>query len=196
MALDINAIRKVIIDSVKHSIGDLLSQTYNPVTEEYYGMVFNARPNPELPVPEYPYAVVDVRTSGDVDWYLTNLRNDVNTDVWQYETHVVLDVTVTVYGGEAIQLAEQIKTSYRRDDVLNILRLGDIAIGDIDTVQIQPELLQTDFLEVGIMVMSIRVCDVYIDTSLETIENVILEGELDGTVSGDPLVINIDTTTF
>ncbi len=195
MALDFNAIRKVIIDSIKLSIGDQLSQTTNPVTTETYGMVFNARPNPELPIPEYPYAVVDILSSADVDWYLTNLRNDVDTGEWQYETHKSLEFQVTIFGGKAIQLAEQLKTSYRRDDVLEILLLGDLALADADTVLIQPELLQTDFLEVGVVKLTVRVNDVFIDPSLETIENVILDGTLEGTVSGDPLIINIDTTT-
>lgn len=70
MALDLKELRKVIIDSVKASIGGDLAQTENTDTNETYGTVFNARPNPELPVPEYPYAVLDILSIKDTDWYL------------------------------------------------------------------------------------------------------------------------------
>lgn len=194
MALDFTAIRTTVINSIKLSIGDQLSQTYNPDLDVEYGTVLNARPNPEKAIPDYPYAVLDITGSSDTDWYLTAQRYDEITDDWQYETSKTLDLQITIYGGNAIQIAEELKTSYRRDDMISLLRAGGIGIGDVQQVQILPELLQTDFLEVAFVQLTIRVTDTYVDESLESIENVVLDGELDCTLSGNPINIFIDTS--
>ncbi len=201
MALDFKEIRKVVIDTVKLAIGDLLTQTTNPQTQETYGIVFNARPNPELPVPDYPYAVLDILTSNDTDWYLTALTYDDGDDEFAYNTHKTLEVQVSIYGSNttlglrAIDIAENLKTAYRRDDMIALLRAGGIGLGDVETVQILPELLQTDFLEAAFVQMSLRVNDMFVDPNLESIENVIIDGELTGSLNSDPILIDIDTTS-
>jgi len=198
VALDYKEIRKTIIDTVKAAIGDDLTQMTNPVSTETYGLVMNARPNPEKPIPSYPYAVLDITGTRDTQWHTTNLTYDGLTDFWEYDTHKTMDLQITVYGNNATmdahEIAEKLATSYRRDDIREILSLGDLGLVDVEAVQIQPELLQTDFLEVSVVQMSIRVNDKFVDPSMESIEDVILHGELDCTVSGDPLDIDIDTT--
>lgn len=194
MALDFTAIRTTVIESVQQAIGSQLSQQTNPVLMETYGTIFNARPNPELAVPEYPYAIVDILSSEDTDWFLTNLVFDRDTEKWQYETHKTLELQISIFGGDAIQIGENLKTAYRRDDMILILERGDIALADVQSTQILPELLQTDFLEVAFVILTIRVNDIFVDPTVESIENVITEGELEGTISGDPLIISIDTT--
>ena len=54
MALDMREIRKTIIDSIKASIGSLLTQETDQQTQETYGMVMIARPNPEKTYPRLP----------------------------------------------------------------------------------------------------------------------------------------------
>lgn len=194
MALDIREIKKTVIDSVKASIGSLLSQTTNPQTQETYGLVMLARPNPEKPIPEYPYAVLDLLSVKDDDWYTTNFVQDSVTGEYQYETHKELDFQVTIYGGDAIAIAEQLATSYRRDDILLVLTQGGIALRDVETVTINPELLQTDFLEVGVVKLSVRANDIYIDPSIECIENVVMTGTLERYEGDpDPLTVDVDT---
>lgn len=193
--LDYKEIRKTIIDSIKAAIGDDLSQTTNPATNETYGMVFNARPNPELPVPDYPYAVLDILGSKDTDWYLTDLTYDSAEDKFNYNTHKTLTMQVTIYGGDAMQLADKLSTAYRRDDILEILINGGLGLGDVENVQITPDLLQTDWLEIAFIQLSVRVNDKYVDPDLQSIENVIMDGELTGSLNSDPILIHIDTTT-
>ncbi len=196
MALNFTDIRTTVIASIQLAIGSQLSQQTNPVLMTTYGTVFNARPNPELPVPEYPYAVLDILSSADTDWFLTNLVWDNTSEEWQYETHKTLEMQISIYGGNAIQIGENLKTAYRRDDVLAILIDGNIALADVQSTQILPELLQTDFLEVAFVQMSIRVNDVFVDPTLESIENVIMDGTLTGSLDSDPITIHIDTTTL
>ena len=195
MAIDLKEIRKTVIDTIKLAIGDDLSQEYNPDLDESYGMVFNARPNPEKAIPDYPYAVLDIKGIQDVDWYLTQLVFDEVTDKFQYETHKQIDMQITVYGGDATSLANKLATAYRRDDMIIVLTNGGLALADVQNTQILPELLQTDFLEVSFVQLSVRVNDISVDPTLESIENVILNGELNGTLSGDPLEVHIDTTS-
>lgn len=196
MALDFKAIRTTVIETIQLAIGPLLSQQFNPVLQQSYGTVFNARPNPELPVPTYPYAVVDITSSEDTDWFLTNLVHDLSTDKWQWETHKTVSLQISIFGGDAIQIGETLKTAYRRDDVLEILINGDIALADVQTTQILPELIQTDWLEVSFLQLTIRVNDIFIDQNLQSVESVILDGELTGSLSSDPIEIHIDTTGF
>ncbi len=195
MALDFKEIRKTVIDSVKEAIGDDLTQVDNPITSETYGAVFNARPNPEKPIPDYPYAVLDVLSVRDTDWYLTQKVYDQQTDQFQFETHMTIEMQISIYGGDAIMLAEKLKVSYRREDIIAILREGGLGIADVQSVEILPELLQTDFLEAAFIKLSVRVCDVHIDPVSDIIEDAIVDGELVCTKSGDPLPIHIDTTS-
>lgn len=195
MALNLREIKKVIIDSVKASIGDQLTQETNPVTLETYGMVLNARPNPEISVPDYPYAIVDLISTQDDDWYLTNHCWNETDQAFEYQTHKLLTFQITIFGGEALGLAEALLTSYRRDDILQILADGGLGFAEAETTTILPELLQTDWLDVGVVKMSVRANDIYSDTSTEIIENVVMDGELyhyDG--DPDPLSITVDTT--
>ena len=194
MALDFTAIRTTVIASVQQAIGSQLSQQFNPVLQQSYGTIFNARPNPELAVPTYPYAVIDILSSEDTDWFLQNLNYDSGTDQFSYQTSKTLTIQISIFGGNAIQIGENLKTAYRRDDMIEILAIGELGIADVQSTQILPELLQTDFLEVAFVQLSIRVNDIFVDPSLESIENVILDGELEGTTSGNPLTIHIDTT--
>lgn len=185
MALNFNEIKKTIIDSIKESIGDQLSQTTNPASGETYGMVFNARPNPPLAVPEYSYAVLDLTNIEDVDWYLTNLKYNEETEQYQYETHKQLTFQISVFGEGALSISNQLATSYRRDDIISIMSNGGLGIADVQQVTIMPELLQTDWLEVGILQLTIRASDIYSDESIESIQAVILSGVLDCANTGE-----------
>ena len=190
MALDFQEIKKTIIDSVKKAIGDQLSQTTNPATGETYGMVFNARPNPELPVPDYAYAVLDLTALEDVDWYLQSLSYNEDTQLYEYRTPKKLTFQVSVFGGGGMTLANQLATAYRRDDILEILSDGGLGVDDVEQVTILPELLQTDFLEVGIVSLTIRAMDIYSDSTVGSIETVTVTGELTCNLSDEPLYVN------
>ena len=194
MAIDLKEVRKTVIDSIKLAIGDDLSQTTNPVTQETYGLVMNARPNPEKPVPEYPYAVLDVLAIDDTDWYLTALNYDSGSDRLRYETHKTITMQISIFGGDAILLGNKLATAYRRDDMITLLREGEIGIADVQNVQILPELLQTDWLEAAFVQLTVRVNDIFIDPESEIIDAVILDGELECTGTGTPIPIHIDTT--
>lgn len=195
MALDLKEIRKVVIDSIKAAIGSDLAQSYNPALDVTTGIVMNARPNPDKAIPDYPYAVLDVTNIKDDDWHVTNVSYDSNTDIHQYETHKQIDMQISIYGGDATSIASKLATAYRRDDVLEILALGAVGLKDVQQTQILPELLQTDFLEVSFVQLTIRVNDIFVDPLLESIEDVILDGELEESILGAPIDINIDTTT-
>lgn len=194
MALDFVALRTTIISAINQAIGDDLSQTVNPETGESYGTIFKARPNPELPVPSYPYAVIDLLSISDTDWYLTNLVYDEDTDLWQYETHRTLEYQISIFGDEVMTLGDTLKSSFRRAEIIELLANGGIGIADVQQVTINPELLQTDFLEVSVVILTVRVNDIYVDENTGSIEYIILDGELTGSLSSDPLEINIDTT--
>lgn len=197
MALDLREIKKTIISSIKASIGSDLAQQYNPVLGVSYGTVFQARPNPELPVPEYPYAVIDITGINDTDWYLTNFVFNEDVGHYQYETHTTLDIQVSIYGENALYLAQKLKASYRRQDILCIISDGGLGIGDVETVNINPELLQTDFLEVGFVQMTVRANDIYIDEddTVGDFNTVDMDGELYCNKGDDPIPVNVYVTT-
>ena len=199
MALDFREIKKTIIDSIKAAVGDDLYQTYNPILDESYGTVFMARPNPELPKPPYPYAVVDITGVKDTDWHLTNLVYDEDQDRFQYETHRTLDIQISIFGDQqnpssAMNIANKLEVAYRMEGITQILIEGGLGLVRVQPVQILPELLQTDYLEVPFRKMSVRVNDVYIDTDSEAIETIVLDGELEDAIQ-DELIVTVDTTT-
>lgn len=191
MALDLNAIRKTVIDSVKAAIGSDLSQTYNPVLEESYGTVLVARPNGELPIPNYPYAVLDVLSIRDTDWHITNLVYDEDADKFVWETHRTLDMQISIYGGDAISLANKLEVAYRMDSIREILIEGGLGLVDVRQVQILPELLQTDWLESAFIKLSVRANDKYTDPELGAIESVVITGELEDAAVLDPMTITV-----
>ena len=195
MALDLREIRKTVIDSIKLAIGSDLSQTTNPVSLETYGMVLNARPNPEKAIPDYPYAVLDITNIEDTAWHITTKTYDETLDEWKYETSKTLQMQVSIYGGDAIQIGNKLSTAYRREDVRGILNSGNLALAEVASVKILPELLQTDFLEAAFISLTIRTYDVSVDPELESIEFVIMDGELECLDDCDPTLIHIDTTT-
>ena len=146
------------------------------------------------PIPDYPYAVIDLVSSQDVDWFTTQFVQDDQTGEFRYETHKELAFQITIYGGDAIAIAEQLSTSYRRDDILLIISQGGLGLSDVETVNIDPELLQTDFLEVGVVRLSVRANDIYTDPSIECIENVVMDGTLSRYEGDpDPLTMTVDT---
>jgi len=195
VALDLREIKKTVIDSIKAAIGDDLSQTYNSVLDESYGTVLLARPNKELPTPAYPYAVLDVTAIENVGNHLTFLYYDTDLDQFVYETHKNIDMQVSIYGTGAMQLANKLEGAYRIDVIREILINGGLGLGDVQQVQILPELLQTDFLEVAFIKLSVRASDRYVDVDLTSIDDVVLTGELYDATIVDPLTITVDTTT-
>lgn len=195
MALDYKEIRKTIIDSVKLAVGSQLTQTTNPITQETYGTVFNARPNPELPMPDYPFAVLDILTVQDTDWYTSDLGWNENLQMWVYATSKTLQVQVSVYGKDSMQIAENLQTAYRRQDVLDVLAGGQIGLASVQQTQLLPELLQTDFLEAAFVQMTLRIMDSYADPSLESIERIILDGQLEPTKDGNPIDVHVDVSS-
>ena len=91
-----------------------------------------------------------------------------------------------MYGGDAISLATKLATAYRREGMLQILYDGGLGLVDVEQTQINPELLQTDWLEVSFVQLSVRVNDVDVDPDIESIEQVDITGELDCTILGEP----------
>lgn len=192
MALDINAIRKTVIDSVKAAIGSDLSQTYNPALDESYGTVLVARPNKEMPIPAYPYAVLDILSIKDTDWHVTNLVFDEDADRFVWETHRTLDMQISIFGGDAISIGNKLEVAYRMDSIREILIEGGLGLVDVYQVQILPELLQTDWLEVAVVKLSVRANDKYTDPVVEAIESVSLTGEIEDALVLDPMTITVD----
>lgn len=198
MALDLEQIKETIIKSIKHSIGDQLFQAENPDTGQEEGMVLQTRQ--DIPEQMYPYVLLDLLEIKDTDWYLTSMCYDETEDKHGYNTHKDLRFQISVYGniehgGEAMYLANCLATSYRREDMLMILREGNVSLGNVEEVPLAAELLATDYLEGAFLRMTVRVNDLYIDPELQSIENVIIEGELDCNRGEDPLDVNVDTTT-
>lgn len=201
--IDINSLRTTVIASIQEAIGPLLSQTYNPAEDASYGTILAARPNPELPAPPYPYAVIDLVGNEAIGSLTTNLKWDTVTDSAQYESHKQLTYQVTIYAdrsqtqGDSIQIANTLATSYRREKLRNILVRGGCSLASIEPITLASELLQTGFIEVSVVLMRVRTNDILIDPTSEAIEAVNIEGDLDR-FPDDPsplqVAINVDTT--
>jgi len=195
VALDLKAIRKTVIDSIKAAVGDDLSQTFNPALNETYGTVLIARPNGELPIPEYPYAVLDILGIRDTAWYLTTRTYDETTGKFSWETHRTLDIQISIYGDnnllDALSIANKLSVSYRMESIQQILIDGGLGLASVDQVQILPELLQTDWLNVAFLKLSIRANDKYVDADLAAIESINITGGLYDATVIDPLPITI-----
>lgn len=193
MALDLNAIRKTIIDSIKAAIGDDLSQTHNPVLNKTYGTVLLARPNGEIPIPQYPYAVLDIIGITDTAGYLTSRYYDDSLGKFIWETHRTLDIQISIYGdnnsSDAISIANKLHVSYRMDSILQILIDGGLGLARIESVRILPELLQTDWLNVAVLKLSVRASDKHIDENLTSIESIVTTGQLYDASIIDPLTV-------
>ena len=191
MTLVLNDVKTIIVNTIKLAVGPDLKQAKNPDTGDMEGIVIQARKG--KPMKKYPHACIDLLTIGDIGHPLTATTYDADADDWAVNTHQEISFQIKVLGGDATQIAQKLKTAYRRTDMLAILRLGGLGLAEVKQVTILPELLQTDFLEVGIVNLSVRVNDRTVDTSIENIEYVQLTGTLETGISGD-IAVSVDTT--
>lgn len=163
--IDMDAFRLSVANSIRMIVGDDLSQQQDPDTLEFYGTVLNKRPAPKAPIPDYPYALLDILNVRDLDGYLQNTYYDPLRSGVVYETLRVIDIQISIYGGDAIQIASKLDVGYRRPDVIGALKSDGNGLYMVEPVQNLPEMYDTNYVERAVFIISFMVCDTEVDTT-------------------------------
>lgn len=200
--IDMTVLKRAVADNIRLIIGSDLSQQTDPdaplVT---YGTVLNKRPNPKAPIPDYPYALIDVLGIRDTESYLVDTYFDDAEGGIVYITHRLVDVQISLYGETSMQLASKLSVGYRKPDVIDSMSTANIGLYNVEAVQNVPEEYDTNFVERAVMVLTLNVKDVEIIVDEElasTIEIVNSNSELEryeDALDPLPVVLAADTTT-
>jgi hypothetical protein len=146
-------------------------------------------------IPDYPYAsinILDITENGE--WLLQDYIDDDDNLV--YENNKYLFMNYRVYGGNALEIANNLYGYFRIETVLDSIRQvtggAVVQLFDIDSL---PTLLSDTFLETASFNFVFGITDTLIipDTGTNFISSIGLDGELlHGEGDPDPLDINVN----
>jgi hypothetical protein len=147
------------------------------------------------PKPFYPYAtinILDITENGE--WLLQDYVDDDGNLI--YENNKYLFMNYRVYGGNALEIANNLYGYFRIETVLDSIREDTggalVQLFDIDSL---PTLLPDTFLETASFNFVFGITDTLIipDTGTNYISSVGLDGELhNGLTDPPPLDINVN----
>lgn len=149
------------------------------------------------PKPSYPYVTINVLDTIDESGWLTSTYIDDN-DYTVVETNKQLLINYRVYGGNAINIANNLYGFFRLNRVLGDIRntLGGSVVSTSDIDQL-PILLADEYLESASFNLVFNITDTFVDSSgSDSFVTVNLNGELfDGEDDPDPIDISITVPT-
>jgi hypothetical protein len=149
------------------------------------------------PKPSYPYLTVDVLDTSDESGWLNNEHIDAS-DFTVVETNKQLLLSYRVYGGNAINIANNLHGYFRLNRVLGDIRstLGGSVVTTSGIDQL-PILLADEYLESASFTLIFNITDTFVDSAgSDAFDTVNLEGELFEHVDDTtPLGISITVPT-
>lgn len=193
MAIDYDGILDKFILVAVEAVGSSLTQI-GPAGSKV-GAVVRARQKNTKPSP--PYVTIDVLDTKDESGWLYNETIDVNEDT-VLETTKQLLLNYRVYGGNAINLANNLHGFFRLDRVRGDIRktLGGSVV-TVDSVEQLPVLQADEFLESASFNFIFNITDTFIDTTGSEVFDIInLTGEVFRSEGDtDPLDVSITVPT-
>lgn len=181
--IDLEALKTTVAASIRLIIGTDLSQQANPASPLVtWGTVLNKRPNPKAPLPEYPYALMDILGIRNTEYYITDSYYSVEEGGMVYITHRLVELQVSLYGENSMQLCNKLDVGYRKPWVIDYLSSNDVGLFNIEAIQSIPEEYETNFIERAVLVLTLNVNDIEIEVDEElasSIETINGTGELD-----------------
>lgn len=172
--IDINAIRRGLINVIRSAVGDELS-LIGPEGSQFPAVIA-ARQSGNMP--KYPYIVVDYLNQMDSDGWLTDTSLDLNDNV-VYDTHKLLFFRITCYGEDGHQIISKLKSKLRFDSHRQSLRdqVGASLLEESD-VRETPQLKNIKYIENGFMDLTLSYIDSEADTASTVIETIGTQGEV------------------
>lgn len=186
--INIEALKNKFVQVAKTEVGDLLGEVPGP-SGAPLPAVFKARkPNIQT---QFPYIVVDYLGRSKFSW-ITH-RRVTDEGFVQYETKYELLFSYTVYGGNAVQIAEVLEAAFRSEYLRDTFRTEGLgAVVEVeDPIPVGVE-VNGDFINTASFNILLSASDVETTTEGE-LEAFNLEGELHRSHEDlEPLTININ----
>lgn len=191
MSLDLDAILLSFIETAQNTVGSQLSTVGSTSSPE--PAVIKVRQ--DAPKPDYPYITVDVLNITDSgNWLLDSYVKDTGDLV--YTTLKDLLIQYRVYGGNAVQIANDLHGYFRVDTILSKIKTDTgglvTTVGDVSSL---PNLRQdTEFVEVASININFSIEDTLIipDDGTNWFDKVHLDGEVYPDGSSSPLSTTVD----
>lgn len=187
--IDLEALRNKLVNVAKLKVGNLLGTVPGPVAGQTLPAVFKARkPNIQT---RFPYIIVDYLGRSKFAW--VTHRRVTDTGFVQYETKYELLFSYTVYGGDAVQIAEVLEAAFRSEYLRDSFRTEGLgAIVEVeDPIPVGVE-VNGDFINTASFNILIAASDVETTTEGE-MDTFVLNNELYRSQEDtSPLTININ----
>lgn len=188
MAIDLDNILSTFVGVAQDTIGNQLSSTGPPTALEPSVIIVRQ----DAPKPEMPYVTVDVLNITDRgNWLLASYVKDTGELI--YESTKQILIQYTVYGGNAIQIANDLHGYFRVNSILSRIETetgGNVLT--VDDVTPLPTLIADTFMEVASININFGIVDTLIipDDGTNYFDKVSLEGEVEG--NSGTLSISVD----
>lgn len=189
MSIDFNGILTDFVRVARDGVGSQLA-TIGPTGTEFPAVI-KVRQNG--PKPEYPYVTIDVLDVDDGGEWLLADYVEANGDL-VYETNKNLLINYRVYGGNALDIANNLHGYLRADSVLSSIRTNTGgAVVTLDAIDSLPVLLSDSYLESASFNLVFGITDTL--TITDTGENYIESIDADGVLHNgatDPPPLDVD----
>lgn len=156
--------------------------------------VYKSRPD-DTDKPDYPFIVLDLLSIDQTDAWELNKRADPITGDYIVDTNYDLLLSYTVYGDQAMTIANQLEGYFRLNRVLDTLCENTNGGNLVQTFPVQsiPQELANKFVDAASFDLIFTVTDTITDTETGTIDEINLTGELnriEDDPSPLPIIIN------
>jgi hypothetical protein len=191
MTIDVDNVLSTFVVAAQDTIGSQLSLVGPSGNQE--PAVILVRQNGTKP--DMPFVTVDCLSITDSnEWLLQSYLSASNELV--YETNKDMLIQYRVYGGNAIQIANNLHGYFRVGNTLDFIRNNTGgAVTFVDTVNSLPQLLSDEFVESASINITMAITDALVipDTGSNYFDSVNLDGELRNNIQ-DPPGLDLNVT--
>lgn len=190
--LDQDAVVDSFVKVAQDTVGSLLSTVGPPDALE--PAVIKARKNGVTP--SHPFIQVDISSPNETHGWITSTGLDENNDPY-IDTHVKYLISYTVYGGNATDIARNLKGYFRLGRILD--QISTETTGEVEqTFQVfpVPTTMSTEEMDVATFDLVFNINDRLVDPQTGTFNTIHLDGELKQNADDpNPLPIVVDAAS-
>ena len=189
--IDYDSIFDEFLRVAREGVGSRLS-LIGPTGSEFAAVI---RTRPRGPKPDYHYITFDILNTSQTKGWLLQSGLDGEDSFW--ETDYTLLMQYTVYGDEALSIANQLEGYFRlnrvRDDIRTATGGALVQTFEADST---PKSLSDKFVEGALFNLTFSIVDRVTDTQTGVFDTVILDGELARSQDDtNPLPLDITVTS-
>lgn len=190
--LDQEAIVDSFVKVAQETVGSSLSTVGQ--SHELEPAVIKARKNGVTP--DHPYIQVDISSPIETHGWITCSGLDENDDPF-IDTHVKYLISYTVYGGNATDIARNLKGYFRLGRILD--QINTETTGEVEqTFQVfpVPTTMSTEEMDVAVFDLAFNINDRLVDPETGTFNKIHIDGELKQNADDpNPLPIVVDAAS-